>query len=942
MKSLTEPTEIELFELDKFGFTVNERRAASLACQRWGSLHVFPQKPRELNLSPRGESVQREPENLTVLERKIYEANPDDLAWVQERIKDLPEYLTKYFVNRYISIFESKGRADANVFLRKKMGPAADRALSVLKKYQKLPTTRKVAMFSKEFEEGDNPFDSVFFTEHGMPEDYPRAQVQFDFDKAEENRKSIKNRTLAELEQDELKEMAYKLSKIMNARFLIIASQISELDFAAINKGRKKKDKKIPEVMGYEKLAALVAEFGIKPPRTYLIQTDLSALSDISRMTKEAWWLGRLVKSRKIMREHLAIAMGQVSSKSSAYASWDCVREHRAQQKRNWDFIKQQSLFDEETGEEADLAEMVLKSVSNPTIRRHELMVRCRGCENIGNELGLQGLFLTLTAPSKYHNTYKRGGFIDHWNGASPKETQQYLNGVWKCIRAKLGRDKLPWFGVRVAEPHHDGTPHWHLLIWVKPEDVGAVRDVFISYATEEDRGELHPEFEKEKEAPFRKGAYVGPLDYRPRCDFGLIDPELGTATGYIAKYISKNIDGFAMDDEVSDETGKPVQEMAKNVSAWKSRHNIRQFQFFGGAPVTTYRELRRFANQNKQAFMQYLFMQSRIDLLTIYSMLQRDLVGPIKPSKLISDEELLEVIGATYQARTETEVAGVTETLTAADNGDWQGYIMGQGGPFVKRKELLITNSYKVLPFASPHGEDVRKIDGFSTPDATVKTRLKEWIICPKGKGSTKLIKEVEYEFDKPTEDPKTWKFKKRIVTLKERDQADAPTKGSEATALDLAGNFVASRSSVNNCTQPRESQVSDQLMSLLEPNRKGGQLPTNLDESALTSLLKGSSLRVDNETSIQIRPAEVDEHGNVRPARLVETTKQPIDNGSWQHFEGWDAVLAEPKEADEDDDSDDNYQQPNLSIFGADKPASKSWRQYSAMVEEDEWPLV
>lgn len=70
---------------------------------------------------------------------------------------------------------------------------------------------------------------------------------------------------------------------------------------------------------------------------------------------------------------------------------------------------------------------MVKKSVANPAIRRHELMVRCRGCEDIGNELGLQGLFLTLTTPAKYHNSYKKGGFIGHWNGASPRDAQTYL-----------------------------------------------------------------------------------------------------------------------------------------------------------------------------------------------------------------------------------------------------------------------------------------------------------------------------------------------------------------------------------------------------------------------------------------------------------------------------------------------------------------------------------
>ncbi|WP_180772050.1 replication endonuclease [Vibrio parahaemolyticus] len=813
--------------------------------------------------------VEVEPDNQNFIERDLYQLSPADHEWRTQKkyFSELPIYITKYFANRYKQVFKSKGRSEANTFLREKMEPAVARAKMVLAKYNKLPTTQKVYLLS----EDDNDTEQSDFG-------YSRSQQSFDFEQAEKNRKPPTNRILAELEQDELKEMAFKIGKIMNARFQIISSKL-----ASITEAELEKDETFcPVVEGYHQLAAFTSLFGIKPPCKYKKQNELSALQDISRMISEKWWLGRLVKARKIMREHLAIAMGQVSSKASAYASWDCIREHQEQQKRNWEYIKQCELFDEETEEKADLAEMVLKSVSNPAIRRHELMVRCRGCEDIGNELGLQGLFLTLTTPSKYHNSYKKGGFIEHWNGASPREAQAYLNNAWQRIRAKLGREEIRWFGVRVAEPHHDGTPHWHLLIWVKPEEVAQVRDIFISYATQEDSAELHPQYEKEKQKPFRKCAYVGPMDYRPRCDFGYIDPEKGTATGYIAKYISKNIDGFAMDDEVSDETGKSVKDMAKNVSAWKSRWAIRQFQFFGGAPVTTYRELRRFASQNKKAFMEYLFMQVREDLLAMYIKLQRDLVGPIKPSKLISNKELIKVIGDSFQASLNTDDSSITETLKAADHGNWQGYIMGQGGPFVKREDLLITNSYQVLPFASPHGEDVRKVEGFQTPEAIVKTRTKVWTIQKK----SKVIAEAE-----------------------------AITQGSAATAIGASG---SSRSSVNNCTEHREVQVSDQLTRILDPVNSRANNPPNIDETALSALLKGSSIRIDDATSIQIRPAEVDEHGNLRPAQLVEVSRAPADDLKWMDFEGWDKVFAQPEKQE--------YQQPDLSFFP----------------DGDDWPLT
>ncbi|WP_203343217.1 replication endonuclease [Vibrio diabolicus] len=835
---------------EKTTFTTEQKRAASIACQQWGHLHVYPQKPKTVEISAERPVFDREPEGMSVTERKLFEANPEDFEWARERIKDLPDYLTKYFVTRYISVFEKKSRREANIFLRERMGPAAERALMVLRKYKKLPTTQKVSLLSEEFSDTEQ---SDFAN---------NKQAYFDFDKVERNRKPVKSRLLAELEPSEIKEMAFKISVIVD-RF--IRSE-SDKYHAKTELGTT-----MAVVFTYEQVAKFVTDtFGVKPPRKYKEQSELSALQDISKLISEKWWCDRLNKIRKIMREHLAIAMGQVSSKASPYASWDCVREHQEQQTANYEYIKQCQLLDEETGEEADLWDMVKKSVANPAIRRHELMVRCRGCEDIGNELGLQGLFLTLTTPAKYHNSYKKGGFIGHWNGASPRDAQTYLNNVWQRIRAKLGRKEIRWFGVRVAEPHHDGTPHWHLLIWVKPEDKEAVTEIFVDYATKEDKHEL---FDKQ-----------GKFDHSARCDVGEIDPEKGTATGYIAKYISKNIDGFAMDDEVSDETGKSVKDMAKNVSAWKSRWNIRQFQFFGGAPVTTYRELRRFANQNKKAFMEYLFMQERVDLLTIYSMLQRDLVGPIKPSKLITNEELMKVIGDSYQARTKSEDASITDTLKAADHGNWQGYIIGQGGPFVKREDLLIVNSYEVLPFASPHGEDVRKIEGFATPEETIKTRTKVWTIQKKSKVN---------------------------------DEAKACALGSEATALGASG---SSRSSVNNCTEPEKVQVCDQLTRLLNPRQIKAKDSPTMDDAALAALLRGSSVRVDDTTSIQIRPAEVDEHGNKRSAQLVEVSRSPAEDRNWMEFESWDKVFAQPEQAT------DEYKQPDLSFFSE---------------REDDWPM-
>ncbi|MCW1905288.1 replication endonuclease [Klebsiella oxytoca] len=421
----------------------------------------------------------------------------------------------------------------------------------------------------------------------------------------------------------------------------------------------------------YMRAGFISLQFNVTPPhwervtKKYVGEDEIAPA--ITRMFNEVWWRGRLRRIAAAWREHLLIAVGNVSKKKHAYASKNCVTDWREQKRRTREFLKGLDLEDED-GNRISLIEKYDGSVANPAIRRCELMTRIRGFENICNELGYVGEFYTLTAPSKYHATTKAGYRNTKWKGASPSDTQSYLTGLWARIRAKLHREEIRIFGIRVAEPHHDGTPHWHMLMFMLPEDVERVRLIIRDYAWEEDRHELRSD--KAKKARFHAEA---------------IDPEKGSATGYVAKYISKNIDGYALDGETDDESGELLKETAPAVSAWAARWHIRQFQFIGGAPVTVYRELRRLA-----------------DTETAHGL--------------------------------SVEFAAVHD---AADAGDWAGYVNAQGGPFVRRDDLQVRTLYEPRAEFNQYGEETVCIRGVydsavgaGTP---ILTRLTQWKIVPK-----------------------------------------------------------------------------------------------------------------------------------------------------------------------------------------------------------------
>lgn len=388
----------------------------------------------------------------------------------------------------------------------------------------------------------------------------------------------------------------------------------------------------------------------------------------ILQMQDDKYWKRRLKRLAYRWREHLQIAYGDVGRTASVYCSKKQISLWEEQRRRNRAIMKNLELEDEDSGDRISLADTIDASVSNPALRRVELMVRIRGFTDIAKSAGYEARFYTITAPGKYHPRLHYGPRNSKWNHVSPKQTQDYLNNIWKLIRADLARDSIQVYGLRVAEPHHDGTPHWHMMLFVLPEQVDALTRTLETYAIREDRDELNT----------KEGI-------KPRFDVIDIDAEKGDATAYITKYISKNIDGYALDNEVDDESGKPCKLTAKHATAWASLWGIRQFQFVGGAPVSVWRELRR-----------------------------------------MRDQELAKKFGTTF-----------AEMHRAADEGEWDTYIELQGGPLVARKDLTLRPYYGMSKKADKYGRDTPIIKGVylqhEPKEFPIITHVKQWKIVKK-----------------------------------------------------------------------------------------------------------------------------------------------------------------------------------------------------------------
>lgn len=369
-----------------------------------------------------------------------------------------------------------------------------------------------------------------------------------------------------------------------------LAGEAEEIDALAIGRG----DDLAARV---DSIRMLVRCAGISEDK------PIQGLPAILRAQDAAWWRRRLRVHVARVVEAGAVGLGLVHKAAGGYISGDGLLRREAQIKRNAEALGR-TLYRNEVGQVYTLRDLAELGTANPIIRGGELMTRIRGAEEYADSRGHVGLFVTLTLPSRYHAMKLGSGGRPFPNrnhdGSTPRDGQLWLRDMWGKTRAALARRNVRMYGLRVAEPHHDATPHWHALIWAEDEaGAQAIEERIRHYWLSDDGGE--------------RGAVANRVNIKRMT--------AGGAAGYVAKYIAKSVghlalaehrdvvDGqqISLDFGADAKPGKPdVKETGvgfRRVDAWAATWGIRQFQTIGMPSVTVWRELRRVTPDQLELF---------------------------------------------------------------------------------------------------------------------------------------------------------------------------------------------------------------------------------------------------------------------------------------------------------------------------------------------------
>ena len=273
-------------------------------------------------------------------------------------------------------------------------------------------------------------------------------------------------------------------------------------------------------------------------------------------------------------RQHLAALLGTIGAGGAPYADHYAVACWRERQAAAEAFgLARVLLF--EDGLQVPLWDVMEASRK---ARLAALYAQTLGLDELAQRRGLLPVFVTMTLPPQHHPNPRHGlpyAGMDWEDAPSPEDTDATLADLWSRFRARLAADGIGLLGLRVVEPHQDGCPHLHALLYTQDEQEAGRMDQHLQA--------LCPEPVEGK---------------RIASKLVRIDRNKASPASYVMKYLLKCLpaheDAAKHADGVIHDGDPDHLAHHAEVSAWASERRLRRFAWLGLHGIrTTWQRIR-------------------------------------------------------------------------------------------------------------------------------------------------------------------------------------------------------------------------------------------------------------------------------------------------------------------------------------------------------------
>lgn len=203
----------------------------------------------------------------------------------------------------------------------------------------------------------------------------------------------------------------------------------------------------------------------------------LAAIPSYERQeqTCPRYWRRKLRRESLRAQAYFDTALRMCGPRRAAVSSYTLGHwEERQKRAAEWALATRVHLSDGQVFEMSDIQASALRS------RKARLWAVNKGMERLSERHDFVAAFVTITLPGKYHafvsgpqarnGSYPRAQSNEDWSpDLGPTAQKDELNRIWQQFRARLAKhdEMRDYFGIAVPEPHKDGTPHLHALLYL-------------------------------------------------------------------------------------------------------------------------------------------------------------------------------------------------------------------------------------------------------------------------------------------------------------------------------------------------------------------------------------------------------------------------------------------------------------------------------------------
>lgn len=305
-----------------------------------------------------------------------------------------------------------------------------------------------------------------------------------------------------------------------------------------------------------------------------VVEVPVSALEQAEgfarRMCEKAYWRKKIRKYIAVHQNHIANLLGLVrNSEKNKYVFAAARQNEDTVIEANQKYLSSKYI---EIGDDKEKKKLSLLDIAkqSKSARFSQVISMLNGMQHLAEKEGHSCCFITITLPSSFHSSPSKGR-NSYDLRLKARDDIKFLMDKWHKVLNLFSKFNLGAYGLRCVEPHRDGCPHLHAVLWFENKEVEVGK---ANKNGERKKASVRDLLEQKIRKHFD--------DNERQCEIKNVEDNGQRPSVYVAKYVLKSLCDESLNEDKTYDLTPDEQGEVVSVAAWRRAKQCRLYAFVG------------------------------------------------------------------------------------------------------------------------------------------------------------------------------------------------------------------------------------------------------------------------------------------------------------------------------------------------------------------------